>query len=223
MKRTSKRTNGSRRSSPVRGARKAPPSAGRAPNSARGDGAASALGAFAEVVRPLQARWYLFGAVAVAIHGVPRTTADIDVTVDLGERSASELLAALSAAGFQLRPEAPEDLAAARVIPVLHVSSGWRMDVVLAGPGIEELFAERAELRMIGRRKVPVISPDDLIATKVLAARPKDLEDIRGLLRIATIDRPRLHATIATLEAILDQSDLRPLLDQLEREAKQRR
>jgi hypothetical protein len=109
------------------------------------------------------------------------------------------------------------------VIPVLHVSSGWRMDVVLAGPGIEELFAERAELRMIGRRKVPVISPDDLIATKVLAARPKDLEDIRGLLRIATIDRPRLHATIATLEAILDQSDLRPLLDQLEREAKQRR
>jgi hypothetical protein len=41
-------------------------------------------------------------------------------------------------------------------------------------------------------------------------------------LRVATIDRARLHATIATLEAILDQSDLRPLLDQLEREAKRR-
>jgi predicted nucleotidyltransferase len=53
---------------------------------------------------------------------------------------------------------------------------------VLAGPGLEEQFLARAVLVDIGGVRVPVMSPEDLVVTKILAGRPKDIEDVRGIL-----------------------------------------
>ena len=48
------------------------------------------------------------------------------------------------------------------------------LDVVLAGPGIEEgFFARSVEIEVSGVR-VPVARLEDLIVMKVLAARPTD-------------------------------------------------
>ncbi|HEX7705229.1 MAG TPA: nucleotidyltransferase [Thermoanaerobaculia bacterium] len=57
---------------------------------------------------------------------------------------------------------------------------------------------------------VPVISPEDLIVTKVLAGRSKDIEDIRGVLlqRGASLDLGRIRGTLHLLEEALAQSDL---------------
>lgn len=41
----------------------------------------AALRALQQVARRLRARWFVFGAQAVALHGVPRMTQDIDVTL----------------------------------------------------------------------------------------------------------------------------------------------
>jgi predicted nucleotidyltransferase len=89
------------------------------------------------------------------------------------------------------------------------------MDVVLAGPGLEELFLSRAVPVTIGNLVVPVISPEDLIATKILAGRPKDIEDVRGILRerLSTLDLESIRSTLALLEEALGQSDLRPILE----------
>ena len=57
------------------------------------------------------------------------------------------------------------------------------LDVVLSGPGLDDEFLARAIEVDFDGTPVPVISPEDLIITKVLAGRPKDLEDIRGVLR----------------------------------------
>ena len=68
---------------------------------------------------------------------------------------------------------------------------------------------------------VPLIAIEDLVATKLLAQRPKDLEDVRGLLRTAaSLDRHRLSEIVALLEEALGVSDLAPLLAQLERDAR---
>ncbi len=67
----------------------------------------------------------------------------------------------------------------------------------------------------IGGVSVPIISPEDLIATKIPAGRPKDIEDIRGVLRerAADLDLDSIRSTLATLEDALGQSDLRPLFE----------
>jgi len=62
-----------------------------------------------------------------------------------------------------------------------------------------------------------VISPEDLIVTKVLAGRPKDIEDVRGVLqeRLDSLDLERVRSLLRLLEQALTQSDL---LSTLERE-----
>jgi hypothetical protein len=50
-------------------------------------------------MKRLRARWYLFGAQAVALYGAARATQDIDVTV-LGDFEAKDLIAALTREGI---------------------------------------------------------------------------------------------------------------------------
>jgi hypothetical protein len=202
VKKTSKRTSASRKRSPRP---RRPP---RDP-----------LVAFAELARRERLRWYVFGAQAVNLHGVPRTTADLDVTVDLADRDPAQLVSALEKAGFVPRFADPAFVAQSRVIPVIHRASGMPIDVVLAGPGLEQRFLDEAVTHRVAGKAVPVLSVENLVVTKLLAARPKDLEDVRQLLLVGELDERRVRATLAELEAALDQADLLPLFDRLRREA----
>lgn len=62
---------------------------------------------------------------------------------------------------------------------------------------------------------VPFISPEDLVVTKLLAGREKDIDDVRGVLveRGRTLDVASIRATLKLLEDALGQSDLTPALD----------
>lgn len=86
---------------------------------------------------------------------------------------------------------------------------------MLAGPGLEEQFLDRAVVVSLEDFSVPVISPEDLVVTKVLAGREKDLEDIRGVLRAraGTLDLDYIRRTLAMIEDALGQSDLRPVFE----------
>ncbi len=177
---------------------------------------ADLLASLAAVLSTLHARWYVFGAQAVVIWGRPRLTADIDVTVRMDPEEPERLARALESAGFSLRfGDAPDFVRRTRVLPFVHAASGLPLDIVLAGPGLEELFLSRAVPVALGNLVVPVISPEDLIATKILAGRPKDLEDVRSVLRerLSKLDLDIVWSTLALLEEALGQSDLRPVFE----------
>ena len=161
-------------------------------------------------------RWYVFGAQAVSIWGRPRLTTDIDVTIRLQSRSTEELVAALGAAGFLLSESfSDEFVRVTRVLPFLYQSTGMPLDVVLGGPGLEEQFLDRAVAVPVADFTVPVISPEDLVVTKVLAGRDKDIEDIRGVLRLRadSLDFDYLRRTLKMIEDALGQSDLLSLFE----------
>lgn len=162
----------------------------------------------------LGVRWYLFGAQAALLYGSARLTADVDVTVDLGDLDPEKMVAALAAAGFRMRVEGADFVQRTRVLPVLHVPTGIAADIVLAGPGIEELFLDRAAIRDVDGARVPVARPEDIVAMKILASRPKDLDDIVAILAArADLDLDLLRGTLKLLEGALDQSDLLPALE----------
>jgi hypothetical protein len=175
----------------------------------------AALLAFASLARKLGLRWYVFGAQAVNLHGYPRATADLDLTVDLGERTPRSFVSVLAKSGFEPRFADDAFIAATRVIPVVHRPSGLPIDLVLAGPGLEQTFLDEAELRSLGRAQIPVLSLENLIVTKLLAGRPRDREDVRELLARNTPDDRKIRQTLELLEEALGQSDLLALYEQL--------
>jgi hypothetical protein len=67
------------------------------------------------------------------------------------------------------------------------------------------------------RRSVPSVQsvPVDLVATKLPAGRPKDIEDVRGILRerLPALDLELVRTTLALPEEAPGQSDLRPVLE----------
>lgn len=86
------------------------------------------------------------------------------------------------------------------------------VDVVLAGPGLEDQFFDRVESRDVDGVPVRLASPEDIIVMKVLAGRPKDVDDVTAVVAAyaTRLDRAYIEATLSALEQGLGQSNLRP-------------
>ena len=151
-------------------------------------------------------RWCVFGAQAVIAYGIPRLSADVDVTLDLEPDDPERFASEMEAGGFALRISDPDFIRRARVMP---------FDVVLAGSGLEDEFLARARRLDLAGTEVPFIHPEDLVIAKVLAGRPKDIEDARGVWRAhgAGLDADRIRRILGLLEEALSQSDLVPTFD----------
>ena len=124
----------------------------------------------------------LCGGLAVAIHGHPRATMDIDVLVE-ADGLASALAVARSV-GFDIparkmifgqRTASPREV---QRVSKLDPSSGalLSLDLLVVGPSLAEVWSTRTTAVWHGRI-VPIVSRPGLIAMKRLAARPQDLAD----------------------------------------------
>jgi hypothetical protein len=179
---------------------------------------AELLSELARLFARLGFRWFLFGAQAAILNGVARLSADVDVTVDLGEQPTRALVDALDGAGFDLRvADVDAFVEQTRVLPAVHRASRIPVDLVLAGPGLEEQFFARAEWRRIGDALVPVVCAEDLIAMKILAGRPRDLDDVAAIVHVRwrDLDVRQVRDTLGLLERALDRQDLLVELDRV--------
>jgi hypothetical protein len=165
----------------------------------------------------VEVEWFLFGAQAAIVYGVARLTADVDVTARVpGGLPNTALIAALEQRGFRRRFDHPALMEHGRVLPFVHERSSIPLDVVLSGPGLEDEFFLRVRRHSLDGVDVPVLDVADLVVLKMLAARPKDIEDVVTLLRIhgASVDLALARRTLQMLESALGQRDLLPALDQ---------
>jgi|SRR6185503_8252715 len=186
----------------------------------RAPAAGKLLAAFASAMRRRRWRWYVFGGQAVLAHGKPRLTADVDVTVDLAGASVHELVGELERCGFELRFHlSKEFLEAARLLPVAHAETGLPIDVVLAFSDLQAEFLDRRVTVDVAGAKVPMISAEDLLATKILAGRRKDLDDARGVLleNEGRLALDRVYDIIKRLDASMGSEKLRRRLDRVVR------
>jgi Nucleotidyl transferase AbiEii toxin, Type IV TA system len=160
-----------------------------------------------------RARWCLIGAQAAIIYGSTRMTQDIDVSLSIEPSQWPELLDQLLHNGFEARiKNALEFAGRTRVLLVRHNASKIPVDIILAGPGLEEMFLDRAKLLTVFDKYIKVISPEDLIASKLLAGRPNDLFDVSAIIRRnLNLDTNMIEQTLSLLEQALDRSDLIPL------------
>jgi hypothetical protein len=63
-----------------------------------------------------------------------------------------------------------------------HVESGIDIDVTFGGLSFEQAAIDNSEIHDIGGLRVRLPRVEDLLIMKAVARRPKDLQDIEGLL-----------------------------------------
>ena len=123
---------------------------------------AEVLAAFGRAMRERGARWYVYGGQAVLVYGRPRMTVDVDITVDLGGASPSDLLATLETHGFETTfPLSGDLLAQLKLLRMKHVGTGVPLDVVLASDGVEQMLLARARNVEVEGVEVPMICVED--------------------------------------------------------------
>lgn len=113
--------------------------------------------------------------------GRPRLTQDIDITVQVPEGDWPAFIAKVGGR-FQLLAREPLELArSSRVVPIAH-SAGVRIDLVLAGIPYEEAAIRRAVVVEIEGQDVRLCTAEDLILHKLASERPRDHEDVEGII-----------------------------------------
>ena len=139
---------------------------------------------FEELFRCLNARSVsaiIVGGHALAFHGRPRFTKDLDVFVAPTEANARRLVQALDDFGFGAVGLRVEDFSQAGRIVQLGVAPN-RIDLLTVIDGVT--FAEAWEHRVAGHfgdEPVFYLGRDEFIRNKQAVGRPQDLADIDAL------------------------------------------
>jgi hypothetical protein len=139
---------------------------------------------FKEFIASLNAnnvRYLIVGGYALALHGHPRYTKDLDVWVELSENNARGILQALSDFGMKSLNLKEEDF----LVPDQVIQIGYppnRIDILLSASGVEfgDCYDKRVEILLSGER-VNFIDLESFKRNKKASGRLQDLADIEQL------------------------------------------
>ena len=125
--------------------------------------------------------YLVIGAYALAAHGNPRATKDLDLWVRCSHENAERIVAALKRFGAPVSGLGDKDFTQPGITFQIGIAPR-RIDVVTEIDGLEfeKAYPNRLYVEVDGVR-VPVISRSDLLTNKRAAGRPQDLADASWL------------------------------------------
>ena len=125
----------------------------------------------------------LVGAYAMAAHGHPRATGDLDIWVRANPENAVKVLVALSRFGAPLHDLTIKDLSTPGIIFQIGVEPS-RIDILteISGVNFADAWERKISIEMDGC-SMSVIGLEDLIENKRAAGRAKDIADVETLQR----------------------------------------
>lgn len=128
--------------------------------------------------------YMVFDGQAVLLYGEPRLTRDIDVTLGIDTSAAPRLLRVIGDLQWRvLVNEVDGFLRQTFVLPVLDPKSNTRIDFVFSLTEYERRAIDRGKIVSLGGIDVRFVSLEDLIVMKIVAGRPRDLEDVISVIR----------------------------------------
>ena len=128
-----------------------------------------------------EVRFLIVGAYALALHGRPRATGDLDLWIDATPENAGRVMRGLASFGAPIAEISAADLAREGVTYQIGVPPG-RIDILTELTGITFAKAWTDRLRRpFGDIEVDFIGRASFIRNKRATGRPKDLGDIEGM------------------------------------------
>jgi len=151
----------------------------------------------------------VIGGLAVAIWGEPRLTRDVDLKVLL-QRDRAQLLVKALPAGFRCLADQPEETLRRVGFLFVQDAAGIRIDFLLAETGFDvEALSRRRQVEMVAE-KIAVCTAEDLIVYKMVSTRPRDHDDVLGVVRRQQdqLDDDYVTSWLSQFEQALDDSTL---------------
>ena len=126
-------------------------------------------------------RFLIVGAYALAVHGRPRATGDLDVWVDATPENAARIISALEQFGAPLGELIVDDFSRPGIVFQMGLPP-VRIDVLteLSGLTFEEAWPGRIAASF-GPLTVDVLGREAFIKNKRATGRPRDLGDVEAL------------------------------------------
>jgi hypothetical protein len=174
-----------------------------------------ALTALRNALEESGAPYVFIGGVAVIALGFPRSTVDVDATVLASATTPKDLLAVFERYGIVPRiSDAVEFALRSGVVLAVHEETLINLDVSLARLPFEEEAIRSAREVLYERVSIRVPRAEDLIIYKLVASRPRDIEDAERLILLYAneIDTGRIRKILTEFCQVLeDESRLRTL------------
>jgi predicted nucleotidyltransferase len=151
----------------------------------------------------------IIGGQAVLQYGRPRLTEDIDVTLGVDRPSLPVVLKAVKEISLYPRVQDIDGMVKkTNVLPLVEKESGVKVDCIFSFIPYERQAIERANRVIVAGQTVRMAAVEDVVIHKMIASRPRDIEDIVGILNIsaAKIEREYLLRWLESFSETLNRS-----------------
>ena len=162
--------------------------------------------------------YMIIGGQALLLHGEPRLTRDIDITLGANADRLDNLLTVVQELSLKPLPDDIESFVReTMVLPTLDEKTGIRLDFIFSFTPYERAAIKRGKKVSIEGQEVNFASAEDLIIHKVFAGRPRDIEDVKTvILKNPGIDRQYIRAWLKEFDKSDDSSEKRSFLKTFE-------
>jgi len=151
--------------------------------------------------------YMVIGGQAVQLYGEPRMTRDIDLTLGLGSEGLDRVVEVCGRCGLKPLPATPaEFVRETMVLPALDERTGIRVDFIFSVTEYERQAIGRSRSVELDGVSVRFATVEDVVIHKLLAGRPRDLEDARGVVtKNSGLDRGYVERWLRAFDHTLDR------------------
>lgn len=150
--------------------------------------------------------YMVIGGQAVLLYGEPRLTKDIDITIGADLDRLPDILNLVQSLELKVLVQPETFTRQTMVLPCADPGTGIRLDLIFSATPYEQQAMGRVRTVKVGSAEVRFASLEDLLIHKVIAGRPRDLEDVRGvLLKNAQADLPYVRKWLSEFSTALGE------------------
>ena len=137
----------------------------------------------AKICKRLGVRMVFIGGIAVNIYARPRTTYDVDGVISLDESNIKEFASDAGRAGFKYDGKKPvKFIQGMPFMSLFYPKLKTYVDLFLGQSDFQKSLLARAKRIRFHNESINIVAPEDLILSKLIYGRERDIEDVREII-----------------------------------------